>query len=146
MPVLRLDVGKLLSDEAEIETAIKWASSRLAQSPFLISSSSPPAELAALQARYGREASGRKIEQIMATIAQRLVSAGVRRLIVAGGETSGAVVDRLGLPGFTVGPEIASGVPVLRSVGWSGGDMIVALKSGNFGGANFFQDAIAKMP
>lgn len=146
MPVLRLDVVNLLSDEGAIENVTKWVASHLTQSPFLISSSSPPAELTALQARYGREASGHKIEQIMAVIAERLVRKGVRRLIVAGGETSGAVVDRLGLTGFTVGPEIAPGVPVLRVVGWAEGDMIVALKSGNFGGENFFRDAITKMP
>ena len=53
----------------------------------------------------------------MAAIAEGLVAAGVRRLVVAGGETSGAVVDRLGLPAFLLGPEIAAGVPVLRAVG-----------------------------
>ena len=69
---------------------------------------------------------------------------GVRRLVVAGGETSGAVVDRLGIPGFLVGAEIAPGVPVLRAVG-SGDAMLLALKSGNFGGAGFFVDALALM-
>jgi uncharacterized protein YgbK (DUF1537 family) len=62
---------------------------------------------------------------------------------VAGGETSGAVVDRLKLPGFLVGPEIAAGVPVLRAVG--GHEMLLALKSGNFGGPDFFSDALKLM-
>ena len=71
--------------------------------------------------------------------------AGVRRLVVAGGETSGAVVDRLKIPAFLVGAEIAAGVPVLRAVGASDGNMLLALKSGNFGGPEFFSDALALM-
>jgi len=81
----------------------------------------------------------------MADIAEGLVQRGVRRLVVAGGETSGAVVDRLGIPGFLVGPEIAAGVPVLRAVGAREGEMVLALKSGNFGGPRFFNDALDLM-
>ena len=81
----------------------------------------------------------------MADIAEGLTVAGVRRLIVAGGETSGAVVDRLRIPGFLVGEEIAAGVPVLRSVGAGNNEMLLALKSGNFGGPEFFSDALALM-
>ncbi len=81
----------------------------------------------------------------MADIAEALVAAGVRRLIVAGGETSGAVVDRLQIPGFLVGEEISAGVPVLRAVGAPQGEMLLALKSGNFGGPQFFSDALALM-
>jgi len=64
---------------------------------------------------------------------------------VAGGETSGAVVDRLQIPGFLVGEEISAGVPVLRAVGVRQGDMLLALKSGNFGGTEFFADALTLM-
>jgi uncharacterized protein YgbK (DUF1537 family) len=81
----------------------------------------------------------------MADIAEGLVLSGVRRLVVAGGETSGAVVDRLGIPGFLVGAEIAAGVPVLRAVGAKDGEMLLALKSGNFGGPEFFSDALGLM-
>jgi len=81
----------------------------------------------------------------MTDIADGLVQSGVRRLIVAGGETSGAVVDRLGIPGFLVGAEIAAGVPVLRAVGAKNGAMLLALKSGNFGGTEFFSDALKLM-
>jgi 3-dehydrotetronate 4-kinase len=77
------------------------------------------------------------------------VQSGVRRLVVAGGETSGAVVDRLKIPGFLVGEEIAAGVPVLRAVGAKddvkAGAMLLALKSGNFGGPEFFSDALRLM-
>jgi 3-dehydrotetronate 4-kinase len=65
--------------------------------------------------------------------------------VVAGGETSGAVVDRLGIPGFLVGAEIAAGVPVLRAIGMKHFEMLLALKSGNFGGPEFFSDALGLM-
>jgi uncharacterized protein YgbK (DUF1537 family) len=97
-----------------------------------------------LQARHGRDAAGHAIEQAMADIAEGLVQSGVRRLIIAGGETSGAVVDRLRIPGFLVGAEIAPGVPVLRAVGGESA-MLLALKSGNFGGPEFFSDALKLM-
>ena len=80
----------------------------------------------------------------MARIAEALVRAGVRRLVLAGGAPSGAAVDRLGLKAFAIGPEIAPGVPVLRTVG-GGPDMMLALKSGNFGGPGFFRDALKLM-
>jgi uncharacterized protein YgbK (DUF1537 family) len=111
----------------------------------LIASTAPPGEVQALQARFGREAAGQAIEQAMAGIAEGLVEAGVRRLVIAGGETSGAAVDRLGLKAFSIGPEIAPGVPVLRTVA-GGPEMTLALKSGNFGGPGFFADALALMP
>ncbi|MGO8112626.1 nucleotide-binding domain containing protein, partial [Rhizobium leguminosarum] len=65
-------------------------------------------------------------------ITAELVERGVRRLVVAGGETSGAAVDRIAIPAFLIGPEIAPGVPVLRKIGNAQGDMLLALKSGNF--------------
>ncbi|WP_375310173.1 3-oxo-tetronate kinase [Bradyrhizobium sp. A5] len=145
MPVLRLDPDRILTEEGEVERALAWATPRLAEGPVLIASSSTPDQVAALQARHGRDAAGHAIEQAMADIAENLVKSGVRRLIVAGGETSGAVVDRLGIPGFLVGAEIAAGVPVLRAVGAEAGDMLLALKSGNFGGPEFFADALGLM-
>jgi uncharacterized protein YgbK (DUF1537 family) len=145
MPVLRLEPDRILTGANETQRALDWAKERLAQGPVLIASSATPADVAALQARHGRDAAGHAIEQTMADIAESLVKSGVRRLIVAGGETSGAVVDRLTIPGFLVGAEIAAGVPVLRAVGAAAGDMLLALKSGNFGGPEFFADAIRLM-
>ena len=144
MPVLHLDPDRILTGGGEAQRALDWATPRLAEGPVLIASSSTPDQVAALQARHGRDAAGHAIEQTMADIAQGLVKSGVRRLVVAGGETSGAVVDRLKIPGFLVGVEIAAGVPVLRAVGVEG-DMLLALKSGNFGGAEFFSDALGLM-
>jgi len=145
MPVLHLDTERLIRSGDESRRALAWARERLGSGPVLIASSAAPGEVAALQVRHGREASGHAIEQAMADIAEGLVRSGVRRLVVAGGETSGAVVDRLGIPGFLVGAEIAPGVPVLRAVGAKAGDMLLALKSGNFGGGEFFSDALSLM-
>jgi 3-dehydrotetronate 4-kinase len=145
MPVLHLDPDQVIAGKGESRRALAWARERLQEGPILIASSSTPEEVAALQLRHGRDAVGHAIEQAMADIAEGLVQSGVRRLVVAGGETSGAVVDRLAIPGFLVGAEIAAGVPVLRAVGISGGDMLLALKSGNFGGPEFFSDALKLM-
>jgi uncharacterized protein YgbK (DUF1537 family) len=145
MPVLHLDPERVVQGPDEARRALGWATGRLAEGPVLIASSATPAEVQALQARHGREVAGQAIERAMADIAEGLVQAGVRRLVVAGGETSGAVVDRLKLPGFLVGTEIAAGVPVLRTVGVGDSAMLLALKSGNFGGPQFFADALRLM-
>jgi uncharacterized protein YgbK (DUF1537 family) len=145
MPVLHLDPEQVVAGQGETQRALAWAKERIGDGSILIASSSTPDQVAALQARHGRDAAGHAIEQAMADIAEGLFQAGVRRLVVAGGETSGAVVDRLGLPGFLVGPEIAAGVPVLRAVGAKDGEMLLALKSGNFGGPEFFGDALKLM-
>ena len=132
-------------DAIDERRAVAWAVERIGSGPILIASSSTPEEVAALQSRHGRDAAGHAIEQAMADIAEGLVQSGVRRLVVAGGETSGAVVDRLRIPGFLVGAEIAAGVPVLSAVGADKGEMLLALKSGNFGGTEFFSDALKLM-
>jgi uncharacterized protein YgbK (DUF1537 family) len=145
MPVLHLDPEQVMAGGAEVQRALGWAKERLGKGPVLIASSSTPDQVTALQKRHGRDAAGHAIEQAMADLAEGLVRAGVQRLVVAGGETSGAVVDRLGIPGFLVGAEIAAGVPVLRAVGTVERQMLLALKSGNFGGPAFFEDALALM-
>ena len=149
MPVLHLDPDQVIKGKDEARRAIAWARERLGSGPVLIASSAAPDDVAALQARHGRDAAGHAIEQAMADIAEGLVQSGVHRLVVAGGETSGAVVDRLQIPGFLVGVEIAAGVPVLRAVGAKAGAkdgaMLLALKSGNFGGPEFFSDALELM-
>jgi uncharacterized protein YgbK (DUF1537 family) len=145
MPVLHLDPDRIVAGKEEARRALAWAVERINSGPVLIASSAAPEEVSALQSRHGRSTAGHAIEQAMADIAEGLVGAGVRRLVVAGGETSGAAVDRLRIPGFVVGEEIAAGVPVLRAVGAKNGEMLLALKSGNFGGPDFFSDALALM-
>ena len=145
MPCLKLDVDALLDGPAEAAHALDWAKQRLERGPVLIASSTPPEAVRALQARHGGAEAGHAVEQALAGLADGLLEAGVGHLIVAGGETSGAVVDRLGLQAFLIGPEIAPGVPVLQAVGARSPGLMLALKSGNFGGDDFFLEALAKL-
>jgi uncharacterized protein YgbK (DUF1537 family) len=145
MPVLHLDPDQVVAGKDEARRALAWAKERLKQRSDPDRQQFDAGSGRGLQARHGRDAAGHAIEQAMADIAEGLVQSGVRRLVVAGGETSGAVVDRLGIPGFLVGAEIAAGVPVLRAVGAKDGEMLLALKSGNFGGPEFFSDALKLM-
>ncbi len=143
MPVRRLDPARLLAGEDEAGAALAWALERVGDGPVLIASSAGPEDVAAVQARYGRDAAGHRTPRAaMARIAEGLVAHGVRRLVVAGGETSGAVVDRLGLPAFARGPRS----PRRAGLRTTDRDMWLALKSGNFGGPDFFADALRLMP
>jgi uncharacterized protein YgbK (DUF1537 family) len=143
IPVLRLSSEALIKGAGETDRALNWAKDRIALGPVVIASSEAPEQVAALQARYGRDKAGHAIEHALADIASGLVASGVRRLVVAGGETSGAAVDRLGVSAFRLGPEIAPGVPLMRTVGRKGGELQMALKSGNFGGRDFFTRALS---
>nr|WP_321983893.1 3-oxo-tetronate kinase [uncultured Lichenicoccus sp.] len=145
MPCLKLDVDALLEGPAEADRALDWAKQRLDHGPVLIASSTPPEAVRALQARHGGAEAGHAVEQALAALAEGLLASGVGHLVVAGGETSGAVVDRLGLQAFLIGPEIAPGVPVLQAVGARSPGLRLALKSGNFGGDDFFLQALTRL-
>ena len=93
-----------------------------------------------LQNRLGREAAGALVEETLARIGAALVADGVRRLVVAGGETSGAVASRLGVRRLRIGAEIDPGVPWTYAEGGSA-PLHLALKSGNFGAPDFFLKA-----
>jgi uncharacterized protein YgbK (DUF1537 family) len=93
-----------------------------------------------VQAALGREKAGALIEETLAKIAQRLVAGGLRKLVIAGGETSGAIVQRLGVSALRIGPQIDPGVPWTVSIGSP--RLALALKSGNFGGPDFFTKAL----
>ncbi len=143
-PARRLDAAALLRGRDELASATAWMRAHLAKGPALIYSSATPAEVQALQSAAGSggaERVGATIEDAFAQLAQGAVAGGVRRLIVAGGETSGAVVQGIGARALAIGPEIDPGVPwtVVR------GDppLALALKSGNFGGVDFFDKALA---
>jgi uncharacterized protein YgbK (DUF1537 family) len=120
--------------------ALDWAEPRLGEQPILISATAPPEEVAAVQAALGRERAGAVVEGVLAEIACGLVARGVRRLVVAGGETSGAVVQALGITGLRIGRQIDPGVPWTMSLPASSGEppIALALKSGNFGAEDFF--------
>jgi 3-dehydrotetronate 4-kinase len=108
--------------------------------PFLIYSTAEPARIAQVQARLGRERAARDIEATFGHLAVELVKRGVRRLVVAGGETSGAVVQALDIEALAIGPQIDPGVPWTRSLGEPA--LALALKSGNFGADDFFEKAL----
>ncbi len=142
-PALRLDPFALAQGYAA-ELAIDWAKEHLARGPVLIYASAPADDVAEAQKVLGRERAGTLVEDALAAIARGLVETGVRRLVVAGGETSGAVVKALGIQGLAIGPQIDPGVPACTSLGDP--PLALALKSGNFGGVDFFTRAFTKMP
>jgi uncharacterized protein YgbK (DUF1537 family) len=94
----------------------------------------------AAQAKLGAQRAGEMVEDCLARIAAGLVGKGTRRLVVAGGETSGAVVTALGVSGLRIGPQIDPGVPWTQSIGEP--RLALALKSGNFGAVDFFSKAL----
>ncbi len=142
VPTLELDPLAMPDAAALAEAALRWVDGRLGDTPVVIAACATPDRVAALQARVGREAAGTLIEDALATIAAGLVDRGVRRMVVAGGETSGAVVSRLGVKCLRIGAEIDPGVPWTYAEG-SGPALRLALKSGNFGGRDFFTTAFA---
>ena len=141
-PHLALDTDAICRGEPVGEKALTWARDKLGNGPILLSASDKPDAVKALQAKYGIEKSSRAIESTMATLAKGLVAAGVGRLVVAGGETSGAVVGALDVTALRIGPEIDPGVPWTASVGTK--PLLLALKSGNFGAPDFFTKAFDK--
>ncbi len=140
VPTLELDALKTPNAQDLADQALRWAADRLGDTPIVIATSAPPDRVTALQTKLGREAAGALLEDTLARVAEGLVQAGVRRMVVAGGETSGAVVSRLGVRELRIGAEIAPGVPWTYAEG-SGPAMRLALKSGNFGDRDFFTTA-----
>jgi uncharacterized protein YgbK (DUF1537 family) len=143
-PAFRIDPLALAAGDAPIRDAVAWASERMGDGPFLIYASASPSEVEAAQQRLGRERAGSLVEDALAAIAEELVAGGVRRLVVAGGETSGAVVQALGIKGLMIGPQIDPGVPACVSIG-TPEPFALALKSGNFGAPDFFTKAFRVM-
>jgi 3-dehydrotetronate 4-kinase len=121
--------------------ALAWARPLLGERPILISATASPQQVAEAQARLGRERAGAVVEDTLAKIACGLAAAGVRRLVVAGGETAGAVVQALGVTGLRIGRQIDPGVPWTMSLGEP--PLALALKSGNFGAPDFFLRAFS---
>ena len=143
-PVFELDPLTTPDAAALATSALAWADGKLGLVPVVIAASAPPEKVAAVQARFGRDAAGALIEDAMARIAEGLVARGVRRMVVAGGETSGAAVARLGVRSLRIGPEIDPGVPWTLAEG-AGPPLLLALKSGNFGAPDFFTKAFERL-
>jgi len=139
---LRLDPLRLAEDGAG--PALDWLAAQPAGSNPLIYATASPEDVRAAQERLGVAEAGALVEQALAALAIAAFEAGIRRFVVAGGETSGAVAQALGLSRLDIGAEIAPGVP------WTfsrvrGEDIAITLKSGNFGDGDFFAAALARL-
>jgi uncharacterized protein YgbK (DUF1537 family) len=140
----RIDVGELAAGHDVVSQALEWASGRLGRKPVIFYATARPDQVKATQAKFGVAQAGAMVEHALSMIAKVLVDRGVSEMIVAGGETSGAVVKSLGVNQLDIGTEIAPGVPWV-SASTSAGRISLALKSGNFGGRDFFVDAWEKL-
>ena len=137
-----IDPLRLAAGENVAAQALAWAVPRLADGPVLIYATAAPEAVKAVQAQLGVERAGALVEQALARVAQGLVAAGVGQLLVAGGETSGACVQALGVDTLRIGPQIDPGVPWCHATPPTRTQGLhLALKSGNFGGVDFFTRA-----
>lgn len=136
----------LARGEDVVAAALDWAGRLIAQQPVLIYATATPEIVRQVQAELGVERAGSLVENALASIARGLVDAGVGQLIIAGGETSGAVVKALAVKGLRIGPEIDPGVPWTSTLNDDGKPALaLALKSGNFGSEDFFLKAWDKL-
>jgi uncharacterized protein YgbK (DUF1537 family) len=146
-PALAIDPLQIASGIDVVAQALAWAEARLREGPVLVYSTADPAAVKSVQGRLGIEAAGALVERAMAAIARGLVERGVRQLVVAGGETSGACVQALGVVQLQIGAQIDPGVPWCHASSPAAGaaGLHLALKSGNFGSDDFFVKALAAL-
>jgi uncharacterized protein YgbK (DUF1537 family) len=146
LPALALDPLRIAAGDDVVASALAWAQPHLGVRPVLVYSSAPPDAVQAVQRSLGVTEAGAMVERTLAGIAGGLVARGVRQLVVAGGETSGAVVQALGVQQMRIGPQIDPGVPWCHAVASAcDAPLHLALKSGNFGAADFFRKAFAQL-
>ena len=138
-PGLAIDPATLFRSKTAVDDAFTFVLRHFEQSPIVYSTAEPDAVRTA-QERLGGPEVAAAVERFFGELALRLVDAGATRLVVGGGETSGAVVAALGIERLKIGPEIAPGVPALAAEGRH--DLRLALKSGNFGLVGFFHEAL----
>lgn len=141
-PGLALDPAKLMDGSMNVDKAAAWVVAQNGAVP-IVYSTADPAAVAGAQQSFGREEIAARVEHFFAGLVRRLVDGGVRRVVVGGGETSGAVVEALGVASMSIGEEIDPGVPAL--VAERNGPLGLALKSGNFGAENFFEKAVERI-
>ncbi len=144
---LALDPLQVARDQAEgrdpVQAALAWARPRLGDGPVLVYSTAESSRVKAIQTELGVDAAGALMEHCLSGVAAGLVANGVRQLIVAGGETSGACVQALGIAQLRIGAQIDPGVPWCHARSPLSGEvgLHLALKSGNFGSDDFFRKA-----
>lgn len=140
-PAMALDPLALTGDtKALVAKVIDWARPLLPRGPVLVYSTAEPEAVKAIQARLGVAQAGALVEHALAAVARALAEAGVQQLVVAGGETSGACVQALGITQLQIGAQIDPGVPWCHAQG-AAGPLHITLKSGNFGTDDFFTKA-----
>lgn len=148
-PVFAVNPLEIAAGVDVVGQALAWATPLLAQGhgPVLVYATAEAEAVRAVQAKLGVAEAGELVERTLSRIAAGLVQAGVRQLVVAGGETSGAVVQALGVTQMAIGPQIDPGVPwtAVTSAVCPGETVHVALKSGNFGSTDFFTKAFARL-
>ncbi|MBA1287463.1 3-oxo-tetronate kinase [Pseudomonas japonica] len=140
-PGYRIDPLRLAKGEAVVEEALAFSDRA---EPVLIYATSDPATVKAVQAELGVERAGALVEEALGTLAKKLYERGTRRFVVAGGETSGAVVQALGVTALRIGGQIDPGVPVTVALGLAE-PLGLTLKSGNFGSVDFFTKALLRL-
>ena len=142
-----IDPLALTVNDRVVDEALDWARVHLDEGTVLIYATAEASAVKAVQERLGAGRAGEIVEQALSSIAVGLVRAGVRQLVVAGGETSGAVVQRLGVQRMVIGPQIDPGVPWTSVVADAvdGATLSLALKSGNFGSDDFFSKAFTML-
>lgn len=147
LPALAVDPLGLANGTTTADAAADWARQHLPKGPVLVYATAAPEAVREIQAQLGVAAAGALVESALSRIAVSLIENGVRQLVVAGGETSGAVVQALAVARMAIGPQIDPGVPWTCVNAAAAGDEIVhvALKSGNFGTPDFFQKAFAAL-
>ena len=146
LPSFGIDPLRLARGEDLVAAALDWARARIAQQPVLIYATATPGTVKHVQAELGVAQAGELVENALAEIARGLVRLGVGQMLVAGGETSGAVVKALGVKGLRIGAEIDPGVPWTSTLHDDGRQpLALALKSGNFGSEDFFLKAWEKL-
>lgn len=134
-PTFELNARDVITKKTSVQEVAEWS---MKQSGIpLVYSSADPQQVKQTQTEFGQELSASALESFFAELASELVSMGARRILSAGGETSGAIVEGLKLSTLQIGPEIDPGVPALRA----GDSLVIALKSGNFGAPDFFVKA-----
>ncbi|MDP3761128.1 MAG: four-carbon acid sugar kinase family protein [Ramlibacter sp.] len=142
---LALEPLRIAAGEPVAQQALAWAEPLLAQGPVLVYSTAEVQAVKAVQGRLGVAQAGALVERALAEVARGLVEVGVRRLVVAGGETSGACVQALGVSQMQIGPQIDPGVPWCHARTAAGAPIHLALKSGNFGSDDFFTKAFGML-
>lgn len=142
-PALKLDPLALHRGSQTSEQVMQWFEDHRDQGPLMVYATDHPEAVRRCQNELGIERAGSLVEKTFAEIARAAATLGVTHFIVAGGETSGAVVQALDIKAIKIGPPIAPGVPVTQTLGDK--PLILALKSGNFGDRDFFNKALTMM-